>query len=89
MAKAKEVVKKFHLTKKDYNPKVLHTAAAWKTVQDTIGVKGATREQLVTALNYKDEEWKTTSAQEGWTWKKQDHKCFIGYMVKLGAIQLK
>ncbi len=89
MAKAKEKVLKFHLTKKEYNPKVLHTAAAWEIVKSTIGIKGATRQELVDALMYKDEAWAKTSTQEGWTWKKQDHKCFIGYMVKLGNVVLK
>ncbi len=80
---------KFFLTKKEYNPKVMHTQKAWEIVQKTVGVNGATRDELVAALTYSDKAWKETSSQEGWIWKKQNHQCFIGYMVKLGALQLK
>ena len=83
-----EKVSKFFMTKKEYNPKVMHTKAAWEIVKKTVGVKGATRDELVKALTYSDAKWKTASAQEGWVWKKQDHKCYIGYMVKLGNLKV-
>ena len=93
MSKAKSEapkVQKFFLTKKGYNPKVAHTAAAWKIVQATISKKGgATREELVKALTFSEAQQKKR-AEEEINWKNQEsHVCFIGYMAKLKVIELR
>lgn len=92
MSKASEKaapVQKFFLTKKGYNPKVAHTAAAWAIVQKTISTKGATREQLVKALTFSEKQ-QAGRLEAEINWKnKESHVCFIGYMAKLKVIELR